>query len=283
MATQSPRADLPSAARIEAPQLQLRARGTLDAATILGLGGGFLLIGIAITLGGSLGAFIDPASILIVLGGTFAATTVCFSLREILRAQGTVFKAIFRIARNPTRAATQMLQLSEYARHNGILALEKLLPQLAREPILHRAVRMVVDGIPAEEVEALMRQELAARLKRHAVSVSILRKSSEISPAMGLIGTLIGLVQMLGNLNNPSSIGPNMAVALLTTFYGAVLANLVFMPLAAKLERNSNEESLIDQIYVIGAVSMGRQENPRRLEMSLNTALPPAQRVRYFD
>jgi chemotaxis protein MotA len=283
MATQLGRQDAPTAARIDAPQLQLRTRGTLDAATILGLIGGFGLIAIAIAMGGSFGAFVDPAAVLIVLGGTFAATTICFSLREILSTQSTIFKAIFRVARNPSRAATQMLQLAEYARASGILSLEKMLPQLAREPILHRAMRMVVDGVAADEVELLMRQELAARLKRHAVSVSILRKSSEIAPAMGLIGTLIGLVQMLGNLNNPASIGPNMAIALLTTFYGAILANLVFMPLAAKLERNSNEESVIDQIYIIGAVSMGRQENPRRLEMQLNAVLPPARRVRYFD
>ncbi|MBM3571532.1 MAG: flagellar motor protein MotA, partial [Alphaproteobacteria bacterium] len=169
------------------------------------------------------------------------------------------------------------------ARHNGILAIEKLLPQIAREPFFHRGIRQVVDGVAAEEVEELMRQELAARLRRHQVAVSILRKSAEIAPAMGLIGTLIGLVQMLGSLNNPATIGPSMAIALLTTFYGAVMANLVFMPLAAKLERNSNEEAVIDQLYIIGAASIGRQENPRRLETLLNAVLPPAQRVRYFD
>ena len=105
----------------------------------------------------------------------------------------------------------------------------------------------------------------------------------EFSPAMGLIGTLIGLVQMLGNLGDPSTIGPAMAVALLTTFYGAVLANMVFLPLASKLERNSKEEALVSNIYLMGAASIGRQENPRRLEMLINSLLPPSQRVRYFD
>ena len=100
---------------------------------------------------------------------------------------------------------------------------------------------------------------------------------------MGLIGTLIGLVQMLGNLKDPSTIGPAMAVALLTTFYGAVLANMVFLPLASKLERNSVEEMLIYNLYTMGATSIGRQENPRRLEMLLNSVLPPAKRVQYFD
>ena len=100
---------------------------------------------------------------------------------------------------------------------------------------------------------------------------------------MGLIGTLVGLVQMLGNLDDPSSIGPAMAVALLTTFYGAILATMVFNPLASKLERNSDAEAMVNQIYAIGATSISRQENPRRLEMMLNTILPPVKRVNYFD
>ena len=100
---------------------------------------------------------------------------------------------------------------------------------------------------------------------------------------MGLIGTLIGLVQMLGQLDDPSTIGPSMAVALLTTFYGAVLSNMLFSPLAAKLERNSDEEVLLNTIYLTGVTSIGRKENPRRLEMLVNTLLPPAQRVQFFD
>ena len=100
---------------------------------------------------------------------------------------------------------------------------------------------------------------------------------------MGLIGTLVGLVQMLGSLDDPSTIGPSMAVALLTTFYGAILANMVFSPMAAKLERNSNEESMVNTVFLTAAASMGRQENPRRLEMLLNTILPPAHRLQYYE
>ncbi len=114
-------------------------------------------------------------------------------------------------------------------------------------------------------------------------SAGVFRKAAEVSPAMGLIGTLVGLVQMLGNLEDPSSIGPSMAVALLTTFYGAILAHMVFSPLASKLERNSDEEALVQNFYLLGAASIVRQENPRRLEMVLNALLPPASRLRYFD
>jgi chemotaxis protein MotA len=127
-----------------------------------------------------------------------------------------------------------------------------------------------------------MRREMHAIQQRHARSAGILRKAAEVAPAMGLIGTLIGLVQMLSHLEDPSTIGPGMAVALLTTFYGAVLATLVFAPLAAKLERNSADEMLVNQVYVISCVSIARQENPRRLEAQVNALLPPARRVRYF-
>lgn len=109
------------------------------------------------------------------------------------------------------------------------------------------------------------------------------RKSADIAPAMGLIGTLIGLVQMLGNLDDPTKIGPAMAVALLTTLYGAILSTMVFTPLASKLERNTNEELLISQLYLEGILSIARQENPRQLETVMNTLLPPSKRVRYFN
>jgi len=142
---------------------------------------------------------------------------------------------------------------------------------------------MVVAGTPGEEVESILHKEMMSTLQRHYKSANVLKKAAEFAPAMGLIGTLIGLVQMLGNLSDPASIGPAMAVALLTTFYGAVLANMVFAPLSTKLERNSTEEAMINNIYVMGAASIGRQENPRRLEMMLNSILPPAKRIQYFD
>ena len=112
---------------------------------------------------------------------------------------------------------------------------------------------------------------------------AILRRAGEVSPAMGLIGTLVGLVQMLGSLDSPERIGPAMSIALLTTLYGALMANVVFLPLASKLERNATVEQLANQIYIMAVASMGRQENPRRLEMLLNTMLPAGQQVRFFD
>ncbi len=256
---------------------------TLDSASVIGLVCGFGLLITAIILGGSPGSFFNFASILIVLGGTFSVVTICFSLSEVGNTFRVVAKAMLPSVREPQKAAGQVIRIAEMARRNGVLALQNIHRDLAAEPFLHKCMSMVIDGADAEEVETVMRRDLQATTQRHARSADVLRKAAEYAPAMGLIGTLVGLVQMLGNLDDPGSIGPSMAVALLTTFYGAVLANMVFSPLAAKLERNSADETLVGLVYVMAAVSISRQENPRRLEMLINSVLPPSRRVRYFD
>lgn len=256
---------------------------TTDFATIIGLGGAFGLIATAVILGGSPQAFFNAPALLIVIGGTFATTTICFSLSDVYGSQKVILRTIFYPVTDPAAAAIRILHLAETARKQGVLHLQEILPSLAGESFLCHALRMVIDGFPAEDVEKILHRDLEATRARHIKSASVLHKAAEVSPAMGLIGTLVGLVQMLSRLDEPSTIGPSMAVALLTTFYGAVLANLVFSPLASKLERNSREEALVDQIYLMGALSIGRQENPRRLEMLLNSLLPPDQRIKYFD
>lgn len=255
----------------------------IDLATILGLLAGFMLMGTAMVMGGSPTSFIDGPAFLIVIGGTAAVTTICFSLEEMLRAQSIIVKSLFYHGGAPRVAATRMLRLAETARRVSVLNMQDKLEGLRDAPFLRKAMGLVVDGMPGTEVERILGDEIAAMIARHAKGTSVLRKAAEVSPAMGLIGTLVGLVQMLGNLDDPSTIGPSMAVALLTTFYGALLANMVFSPLAAKLERNSAEEMLLNTVYQLGAVSISRRENPRRLEMLLNAALPPPQRVKYFD
>jgi chemotaxis protein MotA len=259
------------------------ARSSVDVATVIGITCGFAMIIAAIVLGGSPESFINPPSILIVIGGTFAITTACFSTADMGRTFRVAGKTVFHTSRTPSEASTQVLQIAEIARKKGVLALQNILGSIESEPFLHKGILMVVDGTPGEEIETIMRRDLQATTQRHIQSTNVLRKMGEFAPAMGLIGTLIGLVQMLGNLDDPKTIGPSMAVALLTTFYGAVLANIVFLPLASKLEKNSREETLINSVYMMAATSIGHQENPRRLEMLLNSILPPTQRVRYFD
>ncbi|WP_142848906.1 motility protein A [Telmatospirillum sp. J64-1] len=263
----------------------IKARTGLDLATVVGLGGGLLLIAIAITLGGSPGAFIDIPAVLIVIGGTLAVTTVSFSLTEMARTIGVLGKTVRYQTRDPAEAAITLVQISEGLRknHNGLLGLQGVIDGLGREPFLRKGLGMILDGTSPEEAELILRRDIQSTISRHHRAAGVLRRAAEVAPAMGLIGTLIGLVQMLSNLHDPSSIGPAMAVALLTTFYGAILANMVFSPLASKLERNTADEVLVYQLYVLGVVSIGRQDNPRRLEMLLNSTLPPSKRIAYFD
>lgn len=255
----------------------------MDFATVIGLVSGFGLLAMAILMGGMAGAFLDAPALLIVFGGTFAVTAMSFSLNELLRTPLVTLKAMFYSPLDAGLAASQILELAELARSKGALALQSVQPRLASLPFLHQGITMVVDGSTGDEIEKVLNHQVNAIAARHAKAAGVLRKAAEVSPAMGLIGTLIGLVQMLGQLDDPSSIGPSMAVALLTTFYGAVLSNMVFSPLAAKLERNSDEEALLNTIFLTGVTSIGRKENPRRLEMLVNTLLPPAQRVQFFD
>jgi chemotaxis protein MotA len=254
----------------------------LDTATIVGLGGGFALIAVAIALGGAWTAFVDLPSLLIVVGGTLAVTTVSFSMRDMLQTQKLILRTLTRSVRDAGEAALQVLELAEKARRTGLLSLQSNLPALREEPYLARGLTLVVDGAPGKEAEQIMRAEMLAIADRHQRGARILYRAAEVAPAMGLIGTLVGLVQMLGRLDDPSTIGPAMAVALLTTFYGAILGNMVFAPLAGKLEKKSTEEALVNEIYLLGVGSIGRQENPRRLELMINTILPPAQRVAVY-
>jgi chemotaxis protein MotA len=265
------------------PLTQPTTRTSVDIATIGGIVGAAGLIMAAILLGGSPSAFMDGPAVLIVIGGTFGVTTACYSLSDMAGAAKTIARTIFRPHDHPGEAAMQMLQLSQIARHKGALDLQNYMLALEDSPMLHQGLMMVIDGTPGEDVERIMRREVQSISQRQSRAVSIMRKAAEISPAMGPIGTLVGLIQMLGNLDDPSSIGPSMAVALLTTFYGALLANVVFTPLASKMERNAAEDLLIYHMQVMSTASIARQENPRRLEMLLNTILPPSERMDYFS
>jgi chemotaxis protein MotA len=257
-------------------------KSRLDAATLLGFASGLGLVALAMTMGGSFASFLDVPSLLIVFGGTFGVVTVCFSLTEMGRAHSVAYRAIVRDDRDPTAAAMAALELADTARRKGILALEQKIDSGSVDAFCRQALGMVLEGAPGEEIENVLKREIHQTMQRHASSAGIFRKAAEVSPGMGLIGTLIGLVQMLSNLNDPASIGPSMAVAVLTTFYGAVLATMVFAPLAAKLERNAENDVLVANVYLLAAASIARQENPRRLEGLLNALLPPDNRIHYF-
>ncbi|WP_448206586.1 motility protein A [Azospirillum sp. sgz302134] len=259
-----------------------RLRGGVDVATLVGLAAAAGVIFVAMASGGSFRSFIDPPSLIIVLGGTLAVTTASFSLGDVAIAWRDAGSVLIHRTNDPRGVGRQVLLLAEAARR-APETLRNVLPELRPESFLHRSITLVAEGLPPDDIERMLTGEVEASGATQIKSAGVLRRGSEVAPAMGLIGTLVGLVQMLGSLNDPSSIGPAMALALLTTFYGAVLGNVVLAPLAAKVERTAEEDALIKTLYTIGAVSIARQENPRRLEMLLNAVLPPGKRIQYFD
>jgi chemotaxis protein MotA len=258
-------------------------RAAMTSSALAGLICSIGILALAIGLGGSPGSFVNAPSILIVFGGTVCAVIVSFSLGDVADSMRLAKDALSRPIRDVSEAAVRLLHLADIARQRGVLALQAVLPDLADDAFLHKGLTLAIDGHSGAEVEAIMMHDLNAAAERRAIGVGVLRRAAEYAPAMGLIGTLIGLVQMLSHLDDPAAIGPSMAVALLTTFYGAVLANLVLAPLAAKLERDGADDMLLNRIFVMGTVSISRQENPRRLEILFNSVLPPNRRVQYFD
>lgn len=266
------------------PSIQIAAPSIrTDMATIWGLAVSFALITAAILLGQSKADFINLPGILLVAFGTMSVTAISYSWSEI-KSTLDVIRQSFIIRRTaPSVMAQQLMDIAVLARKKGFLILSQLESELARDPHLAKAVQIVTDGYGGDDVERALSQEIDSLAQRHRRAASILRRAAETAPAMGLIGTLVGLVQMLADLSSPETIGPAMALALLTTFYGAIMGMVVLSPMAAKLERNSNEEVLNRVLILTAMSSIARQENPRRLEMMLNSELPPGERIDYFD
>lgn len=260
-----------------------RAQKSADLATILGLIFTFGLIIAAIAVKQTDARFIDGSSLLIVVLGTLTATAISYTLEELKQAGSIIAHSMVQKQWNPPLLANSLVSLAVIAKKKGVLALSNYNAELEKNEFLFQSFQMVIDGFNPEEIEFLLTQELEAEYERHKRSASITRRASEIAPAMGLIGTLIGLVMMLANLEDPEKIGPAMAIALLTTFYGAILGTIVMAPLAVKLEKRSSDEFMMKSLVKIAAVSIASQDNPRKLEMLLNSELPPAQRIRYFD
>lgn len=267
----------------KAPPLP-RLRRRLDLVTIVGLSSGLLLVLAALTFGaGGVRSFIDIPSVLIVLGGTAAVTAISFTPPDIRAAMRALASTMVAHTPDPRAAAQTALSVAEFARRSGPLALQPLASSTRAWPVLSKAVELIADGVPADDAERILRTEIEANLARAHTASAVMRRGAEVAPAMGLIGTLVGLVQMLSNLSDPSTVGPAMAVALITTFYGAILGSMVFSPIAAKIDRNAEREALVDGLYLLAAGSVARQENPRRLEVLINTVLPPEMRLSTYE
>lgn len=258
-------------------------RVTPDYATLLGFVFAISLIVIAIYLGNSDASFFNVPSLLIVLFGTMAVTAISFTGAELVKAGDIIVRSLFRKVYDPIKLAEALLGLCVIAKKKGLLAVAQTEKELMKDPFLHQVLQMAIDGNKPEDIDFIVSQDIASLSERHKRSAQLTRRAAETAPAMGLIGTLVGLVQMLADLENPDSIGPAMAVALLTTFYGAILGTVVMAPLTVKLDKNSQDEALIRHMIRLTAVAIARQDSPRKLELALNSILPPTQQIRYFD
>ncbi|MFK7961693.1 MAG: motility protein A [Phycisphaerales bacterium] len=254
----------------------------MDLATVVGIFLGSALVGVAVMLGGSPAAYIDIPSMMIVIGGATAATMTAYPLFRFLQLPKVILKTILAKPQDPLTLVQQLVELAEVARRDGILALEASVERIDDE-FLVRGVQMAVDGSDPDVIEAIMDTELDNLMERHESGKGLLDAFGRYAPAFGMIGTLIGLVAMLQNMDDPSSIGAGMAAALLTTLYGALMANVVFLPLADKLAQRSSEEILMRTIVIQGVMSIQAGDNPRNVQSKLMTFVPPAQRVETDD
>lgn len=233
----------------------------MDIATIIGLLAGFGMVTHAILTGGGAGVFIHIPSMLITVGGMFCATLIHFSLGTVLGILSVVKKTLFCQMESEQDTIQRLVDYAAISRRDGALALEQQLKQ-ARDPFLIKGVQMLIDGQKEETMAEQLATEVQYLQERHETGKKVLEFMGSSAPAFGMIGTLIGLVQMLRELSSPDSIGSGMATALITTFYGALLANLVFLPLAGKLGLRSKAETIQKEMITEGILAIARGENP---------------------
>ncbi len=247
----------------------------MDIATIVGLVGGAVLLLSAVIMGGSAIMFVNIPGLLIVIGGSFAATFIKFSMSDVINTIKVVLKAFMFRMEPPEKIIEAMMKYARIAKSEGLIALEK---EKAADGFSSKALRYLSDGIDEELVEDMLKKDINQTVNRHAVGQNVFKGMGASAPAFGMIGTLVGLVQMLASMDEPSSIGPAMAVALLTTLYGAVIANLVCLPIADKLAYRSTQEKENKGIILEATIGITRGTPPMVLEESLRIFLDPKTR-----
>lgn len=252
----------------------------MDISTVLGLLLGVVFIIGGILTSGQIDSYIHIPSIIIVLGGTIASTLASFPLKNFLNTSRVIKKAFSYKETSPDEVIEEIISLANIARKEGLLALEEYAEEL-QDDFLQKGIMLIVDGTDPELVRNILETELTFLEERHMDGQSIFETMGTYAPAFGMIGTLIGLINMLKHLDDPSMIGPNMSVALVTTFYGSILANVVFLPLARKLKIRSKSEVLVKELTVEGLLSIQAGENPRIIEEKLKTFIPPEMRKNY--
>lgn len=249
----------------------------MDIATIIGLILAVIVVVGSVALGGSPGIFVNIPSVVVVVLGTIAAVLIAFPLRNVLTLPKVARNAFFAKQVDIESLIRELVRYAEMARRDGILSLENQTENMS-DDFIAQGARMAVDGTDPELIEQVMEIDLENLQARHESARGLLESAGRYAPAFGMIGTLIGLVAMLGNMEDPSGIGAGMAVALLTTLYGAILSNAVFLPMADKLSLRNEEEVLAKTIIIRGVMSIQAGDNPRVVEQKLATFLSPARR-----
>jgi len=249
----------------------------MDIATIIGILFGIVLLIGSILIEGNLSAFWSLSSLMIVLGGTMAATLINYPLALVIGTFKVIRIAFSNHNSDPGEVINLLVNFAEKARREGLLALEAE-AEVIDESFLKKGIELIVDGTDPELVRNILETELNFIEERHKQGAEIFENMGGSSPAFGMLGTLIGLILMLRNLDDPSTIGPGMAVALITTFYGSLFANLIFIPIAGKLRVKSSEEILNKELMLEGILSIQAGENPRIVAEKMKSFLNPAAR-----
>ncbi len=247
----------------------------MDLATLVGILGAFGIIGGAMTMSGGIGIFVDIPSVLIVIVGTIFVVLMKFSMSQFLGCFKVAGKAFMFKLVDPADLIEEVVELADDARKNGLLALEG---KEVSDDFLQSGIQLLVDGHDPEVVRGLLNRDLNEAVKRHEVGSQIWKQMGDTAPAMGMVGTLIGLVAMLSNMSDPASIGPSMAVALLTTLYGAMVANMIALPISDKVALRRDEEGRIKSMVIDALMGIQAGQNPRVIDSMLRNYLPAGKR-----
>ncbi len=246
----------------------------MDISTIIGLLTAIILIVMA--MGSNLASFIDAPSLMIVVGGTIGAIFIRYPLNSVFSIYKIGLKTILTKLESPDAMIRNILSLSVEAKKNGILGLEKVKIENA---FLKKGVQLAIDGVEPELIEAVLKIDVASTGARHEVGIGMLASGGDAAPAFGMIGTLVGLVLMLGNMDDPKSIGPAMSIALLTTLYGSILANVFFIPLSDKLTFFHLREAELKNLIISGILSIANGDHPAVVQEKLASFLQPSLRA----
>lgn len=248
----------------------------MDLATLVGLLGAIALIVVSMLLSGELVMFVNAPSLVIVVGGTIFGVMAKYGLGQYLSALKIAGKSFKNKLPDPNDLIDEIVALADEARKGGLLSLEG---KEVSSDFLQNGIQLLVDGHDPDVVKTLLSVDKNKAVQRHKVGSSIFSNMTDMAPAMGMIGTLIGLVAMLANMDDPKSIGPAMAVALLTTLYGAVIANAITGPIADKLSLRADEEAMIKSLIIDALIAIQAGQNPRVIESMLRNYLPESKRA----